>query len=73
MSEPGSSDNPCSSSYRGTHPFSEIETRNVAKYLYKNRCHLLGYIGFHSYSQFWMTPWGYKNEKPEHYKEMVQW
>ncbi|XP_028414408.1 carboxypeptidase B-like [Dendronephthya gigantea] len=66
----GSSNDPCSSSYRGTAPFSEIETRNVAKYLYRNRCNLLGYIGLHSYSQFWMTPWGYKTELPEHYNEM---
>ena len=68
----GSSNNPCASSYRGTAPFSEIETKNVAKYLYKNRCQLLGYIGLHSYSQFWMTPWGYKTDKPEHYDEMVR-
>lgn len=66
----GSSNDPCTSSYRGTGPFSEIETRNVGKYLYKNRCQLLGYIGLHSYSQFWMTPWGYKTDKPEHYTEM---
>lgn len=66
----GSVKNPCQSSYRGEAPFSEIETRNVAKFLYKNRCNLLGYIGFHCYSQFWMTPWGYKKDHPEHYSEM---
>lgn len=68
----GSTNDPCKSSYRGTGPFSEVETFNVAKYLYKTRCQLLGYIGLHSYSQFWMTPWGYKTEKPEHYGEMVR-
>ena len=44
---------------------------NVARYLYKNRRNLIGYMDVHAYSQLWMTPWGYTRRYPKDYAEMV--
>eukprot|EP01099_Mayorella_cantabrigiensis_P004398 TRINITY_DN3300_c0_g2_i1.p1 TRINITY_DN3300_c0_g2~~TRINITY_DN3300_c0_g2_i1.p1 ORF type:complete len:417 (+),score=92.26 TRINITY_DN3300_c0_g2_i1:47-1297(+) len=54
----GSSTNPCADDYRGSAPFSEVETKTVSNYL-ASIPKLVGYINFHSYSQLWMYPWGY--------------
>lgn len=66
----GTSSNPCRDTYYGSRPFSEIEVRNVARYLYKNRGNLIGYMDIHAYSQLWMTPWGYKRAYPDDYSEL---
>lgn len=68
----GTSSNPCSAIYHGSRPFSEVEIRNVASYLYRNRRNLIGYMDIHAYSQLWMTPWGYKKAYPKDYAEMVR-
>lgn len=70
--EPGASGSPCSDTYYGTRPFSEVEVRNVARYLYKNRQNLIGYMDIHAYSQFWMIPWGYKRAYPDDNGEMMR-
>lgn len=44
---------------------------HVARYLYKNRHNLVGYMDVHAYSQLWMTPWGYTQTYPKDYAEMV--
>lgn len=67
---PGTSSNPCSDTYHGSRPFSEVEVRNVARYLFKNRRNLIGYMDIHAYSQLWMTPWGYKKADPGDNGEM---
>ena len=54
----GASHNPCSDTYCGRTPFSEIETLQVANFLTDHNSTLVHYINFHSYSQLWMTPWG---------------
>jgi len=66
----GTSSNPCMDTYHGRRPFSEIEVLNVARYLYKNRHNLIGYMDIHAYSQLWMTPWGYTRTLPKDYNEM---
>ena len=43
----------------------------MARYLYKNRRSLIGYMDIHAYSQLWMTPWGYKKTLPKDYTELV--
>lgn len=63
-------DNPCSQIYAGKRPFSEVETKNLASYLYSIRHRLKGYIDFHSYGQLWMCPWGYKKELPPRYHKL---
>lgn len=67
---PGTSSNQCSDTYHGSRPFSEVEVRNVARYLYNNRRNLIGYMDIHAYSQLWMTPWGYKRAYPNDYQEL---
>jgi len=54
----GSSTQACADDYRGSAPFSEIETKTVSNFL-STIPQLKGYINFHSYSQLWMYPWGY--------------
>jgi len=69
----GTSSNPCRDTYRGTKPFSEVETRNVARYLQSIRWSLVGYLDIHAYSQLWMTPWGHaKRAYPSTYSEMMR-
>jgi len=36
----------------------------VAKFIGDHNDTIVHYINFHSYSQLWMTPWGYTTEKP---------
>ncbi|XP_031556615.1 carboxypeptidase B-like [Actinia tenebrosa] len=70
---PGTSSNPCRDTYHGSRPFSEIETRNVAHYLYGIRSKLVGYLDIHAYSQLWMTPWGHaRGAYPPTYQEMMR-
>jgi len=67
----GTSSSPCRDTYHGPYPFSEIETRNVARYLYDIRSSIVGYMDIHAYSQLWMTPWGHaKGAYPKDYSEM---
>lgn len=54
----GSSGTPSSESYRGTAPFSEPETSNVAAYILA-RPHIRGLLDFHANAQLILLPWGY--------------
>uniref|UniRef100_A0A6B2L5M5 Peptidase M14 domain-containing protein n=1 Tax=Arcella intermedia TaxID=1963864 RepID=A0A6B2L5M5_9EUKA len=62
----GTSTDPCDDSYCGSAPFSEIEVKTVGLYI-KNAGFFKGYINFHSYSQLWMSPWGYTYDLPKDY------
>jgi len=66
----GSSTNPCSETYCGPSPFSEPEETALANYL-GNATNVQGYIDFHSYSQLWMTPWGWTVQKPVDYNTQI--
>lgn len=67
---------PCSPIYPGSHPFSEPETFNLARYMYKIRNRIKGYIDFHSYGQLWMSAWGFTRYYPPtyntNYKAMIR-
>lgn len=63
----GISTNPCSDIYCGPNANSEACVVNVAKFLETNKASLIGYISFHSYSQLWMTPWGWTDARPRDY------
>jgi murein tripeptide amidase MpaA len=70
--EQGSSTDPCSDIYHGPRAFSEPETAYVAKAI-KARPNIKLYLTFHSYSQLWLVPYGYaQNKKPADYNELVQ-
>ncbi|GIX97220.1 carboxypeptidase A2 [Caerostris extrusa] len=68
----GSSSEPCSNNYAGYRPLSEPETRAVVVYMtniVRDRMEL--FLDFHSFSQKWLTPYGYTITLPQHYEEQV--
>jgi len=67
----GSSSNPCDDTYCGTGPFSEPEETALAHFV-GNSTNVQFYIDFHSYSQLWMTPWGWTTALPTDYKVLIQ-
>ena len=62
---------PCSETYRGAHPFSEVEIVNVAKFLASKGDRVVGYMDIHAYSQLWMFPWGYTKIPAKDNEELV--
>ncbi|KAK3591371.1 hypothetical protein CHS0354_040333 [Potamilus streckersoni] len=65
----GASKDPCSDDYCGPFAFSEVEVKGVADYIMTQTKNITGFIDFHSYSQLWMTPWGYTKELPPDFKQ----
>jgi murein tripeptide amidase MpaA len=59
----GSSADPCDDTYRGTKPFDQPEVAAMSQYI-KNLGNVQGYINFHSYSQLYLSPWGYTTNLP---------
>ncbi|XP_014679942.1 PREDICTED: carboxypeptidase B-like, partial [Priapulus caudatus] len=68
--EIGASSDPCSSTFAGTTPASEIETRNLRDYVLPLANDMKAFITMHSYSQLWLTPWGYTSELPSDYDDL---
>lgn len=71
VSESGASRDPCSETYCGPKAFSESEVRGVADFLQKIP-DMKAFIDFHSYSQLWMSPWGYTKDKPKDFEVQVR-
>ncbi|XP_052815318.1 carboxypeptidase B-like [Mya arenaria] len=67
-SKSGASKDPCSDTYCGPKAFSEVEVKGVSDFL-RNISGLKGFIDFHSYSQLWMSPWGYTKKLPKDFKQ----
>lgn len=55
----GSSSSPSSDTYKGTQPFSEIETRAIKNYIEANE-NINVLLTVHSYSKLILYPWGHK-------------
>ncbi|CAL8101896.1 unnamed protein product [Orchesella dallaii] len=68
--EAGTNDDPCRNTYPGPYPFSEPEANSTASYLFNNRNKIRAYLTFHSYSQLWLTPYGYTEDLPSDYEEL---
>ncbi|KAK8782959.1 hypothetical protein V5799_015700, partial [Amblyomma americanum] len=68
----GSSSKACSEVFAGNKAFSEPETKAIANFIYARRREIMAYITFHSYSQLWLTPWGYTALKPANYLELAR-
>lgn len=68
----GSSDNPCSDTYMGPEPFSEVENKNVRDFLTANKDNIKFYNNVHSYSQLILLPWGWGYEQPDNYDDLYQ-
>lgn len=70
--EEGASKDPCSDMYCGPKAFSEVEVKGVADFIMKNSKMMKGFIDFHSFSQLWMSPWGYTTKLPPDFKDQVR-
>jgi len=60
--EAGQSTDACSDSYSGKKAADQPEVSAVQDFI-REKDNFLGYINFHSYSQLWMSPWGYTSAK----------
>ncbi len=68
---PGASADPCAGTYRGSAPFSEVETAQIAEFLSqftgpegkrnkaKHPAHLVGGIDYHSFGQVFLRPYAW--------------
>ncbi|KAG8183338.1 hypothetical protein JTE90_023987 [Oedothorax gibbosus] len=66
----GSSSNPCSHNYAGPRAFSEPETKSTSDFMLQElQGRLRVFLDFHSYSQRWLTPWGYSADLPPNYQQ----
>jgi len=62
----GTSKSPCSDIYCGSAPFSEPVAKGLSNYV-STLDNLLVYIDFHSYSQMFLSPWGWTTTRPVDY------
>jgi len=67
----GSSSEPCSETYHGKAAFSEPEAKHVSDFMLKNGPYHIA-ITVHSYSQFWMSPWGWTKDNTEDIIELTR-
>lgn len=51
---------PCTTSYPGNRPFSEVETRNLRDIIHENLDRLRMYISFDSFGSKVLYPWGHE-------------
>ncbi|UJR30473.1 hypothetical protein I4U23_018006 [Adineta vaga] len=65
----GSSSSPCSDTYAGKSAGSEIETINVVNFFQSKMGTWDMYMSFHSYGQWWFTPYGYTADLPIDYNQ----
>merc|ERR1719348_47444 len=68
----GSSSDPCSDTYMGSEPFSEVENRNVRDFLLAHKSEIKFYNNIHSYSQLVLLPWGFSYDLPNNYDSLLE-
>ncbi|KAF2348133.1 Peptidase M14 carboxypeptidase A, partial [Trinorchestia longiramus] len=66
----GSSDLPCADTYHGPSPFSEVESDALRATLESLGSRVKGVFSLHSYSQYWMYPYGFTEDLAADYEEM---
>lgn len=69
--ENGASANPCSETYAGPNPDSELETQSLQNFINQSLKNWDAYLTFHSYGQYWIYPWGFASHMPDDYIELV--
>jgi len=62
----GASPDVCDETYSGWRPFSEKESRAVAKYLYKRRNDAKVFVDVHTFGQILSHPWGFSKAPSFH-------
>ncbi|KAJ8782993.1 hypothetical protein J1605_009601 [Eschrichtius robustus] len=68
-SQPGTSNNPCSDSYRGPSANSEVEVKSIVDFI-KGPGKVTAFITFNSYSQLLMFPYGYTCAESHKFDEL---
>ncbi|XP_044172005.1 carboxypeptidase A2-like, partial [Acropora millepora] len=68
----GASKDPCAVDYRGPAAMSEKEVKFLNGFLNSEAKRLVGYLDVHSYSQFWMIPWGSDMRNVADYDELIR-
>uniref|UniRef100_A0A1I8JW39 Zinc carboxypeptidase A 1 n=1 Tax=Anopheles quadriannulatus TaxID=34691 RepID=A0A1I8JW39_ANOQN len=68
----GASSVPCSDTFAGASPFSEIETRQLSDFI-ATLDNLSTYLAFHSFSQLLLVPYGHTTARLDNYDETVQY
>ncbi|XP_017262312.1 carboxypeptidase B [Kryptolebias marmoratus] len=68
----GASSNPCSDTFCGYSPESEIEVKNVADFIRRNKSVIKAYITMHSYSQLLLFPYSYKYGLAADHSELLK-
>ncbi|XP_076014511.1 carboxypeptidase B [Genypterus blacodes] len=68
----GASSNPCSDTFCGHSAESEIEVKNVADFIRRNKSVIKSYITMHSYSQLLLFPYSYSYELAAHHGELMK-
>ena len=71
------SDNPCDDSYHGDQPLSEPESQAIQRgvQIMKSKYgegNIAAFVSIHAYSQFWMSPFGYKKDHSKDYKDHMR-
>jgi carboxypeptidase A2 len=57
----GTSESPCSETYGGSGPASEVEVQAAQAALNSRGSNLITSIHLHTYAQYWLVPWGHTN------------
>ncbi|XP_042893022.1 carboxypeptidase B-like [Penaeus japonicus] len=69
---PGTSNSPCSDIYHGPSAFSEAESQAVRDSVQALASQMKVFFTIHSYSQLWMTPYGYTSSLPANYDDQYR-
>lgn len=62
--------NPCSDTYPGPAPHSELEVKFLTDYVSKDSSRTILFISLHSFSQLMLVPYGHTTEQPHDYAEI---
>ncbi|CAJ1082009.1 carboxypeptidase B [Xyrichtys novacula] len=68
----GASSNPCSDTFCGYTPESEIEVKNVADFIRRNKSIIKAYLTIHSYSQLLLFPYSYTYALAADHSELME-
>ncbi|XP_068603888.1 carboxypeptidase B [Brachionichthys hirsutus] len=68
----GASSNPCSDTYCGRSPESEVEVKNVADFIRRNKSVIKAYLTVHSYSQLLLFPYSYTYKLAADHSELLK-
>ncbi|KAM8982571.1 carboxypeptidase A1 [Sarcophilus harrisii] len=65
----GASSNPCSETYHGKFPNSEVEVKSIVDFV-KSHGNIKAFISIHSYSQLLLYPYGYTTTRAANQQEL---